>query len=292
MKAKKARILYMMLHIAIILTACFTLLSIASRIACSWLTKSAYQSCLDISTASPKEERIASYVTGIQLAPQNPAGYLQLIKLYAEDGVFNKQESEAFLSVYNTYYSRIDINDPNYGTLLSEIGFLYANGYEDSPTTRLRMALPFLKQANQFLAEGDSKKRTVSCYCQMGAFYEEYIWDASSVREISDTVMKKMIAEIGETLTYYKTDTSPDAMFNRLGFNVAVCNLLFDQRDVLALTVPYESVVSILNCIYEDLPEAGTLQREQTRQLLATLEDNKQTYYDMIERAYSRKGEA
>ena len=264
---------------------------ITSRVACVFVKSEAYESYLNISTASPKEERVQSYFDGIQLNPKDPRAFRLLIKTYAEDGSFDRQESEAFLSLYNTYQAKLDKNDSEYGKLLKDVGYLYANGYEDSPTTRIRMALPFLREAQTALPEGDPQKAAVSCYCLIGAFYEDYIWDASSVREISPTVMQNMIAEIEETLSYFKTETSPDALFNQLGFDVAVCNLLYDQRDVLAVTVSYDVVTDILDTIYRELPQPGSLQKDQTRALLLTLESNKQTYYDMLARAYSRKEE-
>ena len=290
MQERKAKRYLLLFRICSGLTILALIVSISTKVASSVLTGSAYESAMQISAATDTKQKITVYSEAIRLAPERPDAYILLISAYGEDGLFDKRESEEFLALYNANHNYLNPSDPSYGQLQKNIGFLYMNGYDDESPTRLRMAMPFLREANEVLADDAPGKQAVSCYCKIGTYYEDYIWDASSVREVSQPVMEELITGIEETLDAFLEDTSPDALFNRLGFDVAVCNLLLDQRNVLAVTIPQERVMSILDDIYSRLPSMESLQKEQTRQLLQTLEDNKELYYDMILRAYTRKG--
>lgn len=248
----------------------------------------AYESLVGISTATDRSERIESYLTAVRLNPGRPEAYLRLLETYAEDGVFEKQESGEFLSLYNANHQKLNTHNSQYPEMLKRIGFLYINGYNESTTTCIRMALPFLKEAYSALDDMDEEKQTVDCYCKIGTYYEEYIWNAVSVKEITPAVMESLISDIEETMGYFQSNKDTSSIYDYMGFSVAVCNLLFDQRDILAFTIPEERTMAILDSIYENLPPAQSLQKERTKQLLQTLEDNRETYYDMIERAYAR----
>lgn len=290
MDAKQAKRILLRFRILVVLTTLMLLVSFGSNVTRLILTDQTYKTYVGISTATGKAERIQTYKTAIRLIPGRPDAYLRLLETYAEDGIFEKPESEEFLALYNAQHIHLDKKADNYPTLLQRIGFLYINGFPDATTTCLRMALPFLKEANALLKDGTEEKRIVECYCRIGSYYEEYIWDASSVREISVPVMEEMITGIETTLADFQNDTSADAVFNSLGFGVAVCNLFYDQRDILAATIAQDRVTAILDTIYESLPDGEALRKVQTQQLLQTLQDNKSTYYDMIGRAYTRKG--
>lgn len=276
---------------AVILAVAFAVLSVGCRIGSNYLIENTYRTYVGISASTAGPERIATYTHAIELAPGKPEAYRLLLDTYGEDGTFGKQESEQFLAVYNANHTRLTESSQEYAQLQSMIGLLYINGYEDtSSVTRLRMALPFLRAANGILPAEDPQKETIDCYCQIGTFYEDYIWNASSVKEITAPVMDSLISEIEATLAAFQEGTGSSAIFNVLGFDVAVCDLLNDQRDILAVTVPQERVAAVLDQIYGNLPDPDSLQKEQTKQLLQILKDNRETYYEMVDRAYSRKG--
>lgn len=277
-------------RICVILAVSFLIMSIASRIGSYLLTNHTYQTYIGISASTSMEERIETYTSAIYLSPEEPTAYQLLLSAYGEDGIFGKQESEQFLAIYNANHNGLQKSGADFANLQSQIGFLYVNGYEDPSTiTRLRMALPFLLAANSTMEADNPQRNTVNCYCQIGTFYEDYIWNASSVREITAPVMENLISEIEKTLDAFQEDDSPDAIFNMLGFKVAACDLLYDQRDIIAYTIPHDRIDAVLDQIYSGLPESGSLQKEQTKNLLQTLTSNEQNYREMLDRAYSRK---
>lgn len=277
---------------SVILAVAFAVLSIGCRIGAGYLTEGTYRAYVGISGSTATDQKIQTYREAITLAPDRPEAYSLLLDTYGEDGSFGKQESEQFLEAYNTNHTKMKQNSLEYGELQSQIGLLYINGLEDaSSVSRLRMALPFLKTANAILPADHPQKGTVNCYCQIGTFYEDYIWTASSMREITAPVMEQLIADIEHTLEELAKEENAGELFNTLGFKIAACDLLYDQRDILSTTIPKERVTGILDQIYEDLPDGNTLQKEQTKRLLETLRNNRKNYYEMINRAYSRREE-
>ena len=93
-------------------------------------------------------------------------------------------------------------------------------------------------------------------------------------------------------MTELQNSTASDARHNALGFSVAVCNLFYEQRDILAHTIPREKVLSILDLLYAALPEESSLQAAASRALVKELAENRSMYYSMINRAYDRRGDA
>lgn len=278
-------------RLCLISTIVLSLLCVGTLVFGITLRNAAYDSFTAISTATDSSQRIPQYIRAIQLRPALSDAYIKLLEAYAEDGRLSKQESQTFLSLYNAHRTELDLNDEGYGELHYRAGLLYINGYEDlNHTTRLRMAIPFFENAAR--AETKTKDwEMIQVYYRIGKYYRDYIWDVSAgMKEIPQSDINVMVNEIRETLFMLKAATAPDALYNRLGFSLTICNLLFEQRDILASTVSYDTVMGILDAVYEGLPEEDDLQKEQLKQMLNDLLGNKETYRAMLDRAYERKG--
>lgn len=278
-------------RLCLISTIILSLLCVGTLVFGIMLRNAAYDSFTTISTATDHAQKTTQYIRAIQLRPSLPDAYIKLLEAYAEDGKLTKQESQTFLSLYNANRTALDRDDEGYVELHYRAGLLYINGYEDlNPTTRLRMAIPFFENAVSAKNEKTAGLEMVQIYCRMGQYYRDYIWDVSAgMREVPQSEIIAMVNEIQEALAALKSAATPDALYNRLGFSLAVCNLLFEQRDVFAATVPYDAVNAILDAVYEDLPDPETLQKEQLRFMLNDLQKNEETYRAMLDRAYERK---
>lgn len=273
-----------------ILGAVFLLISLGATIVGGMLKNTAYNNFVSISPATDITVRKETYIRAIKLYPERTDAYLLLLDTYNEDGSFSQLESEEFLNIYNSNHTQIKKRDKHYAELHYTVGFMYINGYDAASSTRLRMALPFFETAKEYIAEEDPMRLAVNCYCQIGDYYENYIWDASAnVREVNTQQLQALITEIQTMLVNFQQDTSADAIFNFLGFSTAVCNLFYDQRDILAGIIPEEDVWNVIDEIYNTLPSEQALQKEQTRQLLQTLKENEEIYRDALTRAYQRK---
>lgn len=267
--------------LAVITVACF--------LAAMILTNKFYNDYMNISAAAPAADREASYIRALKISPGKTDAYLALLDLYNEDGIFSQEESEKFLGLYNRYQQKLSWKDDGYAEIHYTTAFLYLNGYEGTSTTKLRLALPFLNIAMDTISEDDPSYSTVSCYYKIGSYYKTYIWDAAaSVREVTGQQMQELVRDIVITLTSFNDNVSGESLYNRLGFYVAVCNLLYDQRDTLAMTVKEDSVTVILDEIYSSLPDESQIQKEQSKLLLSDLIANEETYRDMIHRAFER----
>ena len=163
---------------------CFAI-SVTCMVSGNILLDQAYQSFIGISPATDNATRSASFQRAIRLAPERAEAYLKLLEMYGEDGIFRKEESEEFLGIYNANHMKINRNDPLYTQIHYTAGYLYMSGYEAATTINLRMALPFFETAASAIQADDPNALTVDCYCQIGAFYRDYIWDASAAyREV------------------------------------------------------------------------------------------------------------
>ena len=282
MTLKKAKLLLFLTRALICTSIICLVLSLSAGIAGAILQKNLYSSLLSISPATDADERCSSYLRAIRLCPERPEGYIALLELYAQDGSFTKEESDLFLSLYNANHRRFASADK--GTVAEKAGLLYMNGYNAQTTARLRMALPFLREAEK--AGNLNNPESVRCYCIIGAYYQDYIWDATSVREITPEQMNALVEQMSQTIAGFKA--ADTVAFDRLGFSLAVCDFLYDQRNLLAITVDYEKVTALLNAIYNELPE--TVYQTQTKALLEQLTATEESYRASISRAYERGG--
>lgn len=263
-------------------------LCVGCMLAAHIIRDEAYRDLIQISSATNLQTRTDTYQRAIKLCPSRADAYLLLLEAYGEDGVFSKAESEAFLAIYNSNHSQLPNNDAS-AQVYAQAGLLYVNGYEENATISLRMALPFFEAALPLMQEDNPDYLTTSCYANIGRYYRDYIWTAST-KEVTKDEMDKLLSEIADTLNGLSSSTGADRIYNYLGFSTAVCNLLYDQRNIMAATVEKAQVLAILDLVYEDLPDISMIQSDKTKEMAQTLTDNQQLYYDMITRAFERNG--
>lgn len=248
-----------------------------------------YHNAMGVPNTYAPADREAAYARALGNSPSRTGPYLKLLELYGEDGLFSKEESERFLSLYNRFQRHLSWRDVTYAKLHYTAAFLYLNGYDGTAPSRLRVALPFLDTAMKTISERDPYYMTVACYHKMGCYYKTYIWDATAAtKAVSAQTMQALIEEISTTLVHIGDNPADESLHIRLGFYASVCNLLYDQRNILSITVREISVQIILDEIYSNLPPVSQVQKEHTRAILNSLLENESVYRDMIHRAFER----
>lgn len=275
----------------IVLYSCFLaclLLCIGCALAAYLVRNETYRDLIKISAATNLKTRTSSYCRAINLYPSQKDAYLLLLDAYGEDGVFSKSESGEFLAVYNANHKRLPHNAES-AKVYTQAGLLYVNGYEDNATVSLRMALPFFETALRLMQEDDPNYLTATCYKNIGCYYRDYIWTVST-KEVTAKEMDALLSGIAATLSELIESSSADGIYNYLGFSTAVCNLLYDQRNIMAATVQKTQILDIMDQIYENLPNIAMIQSAKTKEMAQTLTDNQQLYYEMISRAFDRSG--
>lgn len=269
-----------------VLLAFFLTVCIGCLISAHAVKENTYRQLISISKASAKQIREETYQRAIRLCPQKTSTYLLLLEMYSEDGIFDEIESETFLSLYNSNQNQLPSNVDG-ASICIQAGLLYINGYQDNFTVSLRMALPFFEDALPLITEEHHDFLTTSCYAKIGQYYRDYIWTAAA-KEVPKERVATLLHEIDVTLDELSAEAKAGQPYDYLGFCNAVCNLLYGQRDILAVTVDLQTVISLLNRIYEEMPETNALQSDSSKQLVQTLRDNRELYYDMISRAFER----
>lgn len=248
----------------------------------------AYLDYITISSSTSMETRIGIYQRAIRLSPERPEAYILLLDAYGEDGIFDASESEAFLGIYNANHSLLPKNEDS-ASIYAKAGMLYINGYENTATVSLRMALPFFEAALPLMAEDHPDYNATACYVRIGQYYRDYIWTAAS-KEVTPEKMTALLADIEKTVIELAACDDADRSYNYLGFANAVCNLLYDQRNILAATVEKQAVLEVMDLIYSGIPDTKSLQSARTKDMAILLETNRDMYYDMISRAFDRNG--
>ena len=248
----------------------------------------AYQDYITISSSTSMENRLGIYQRAIRLCPDRPEAYILLLDAYGEDGVFDASESEAFLGIYNANHTMLPENEDS-AAIYAKAGMIYINGYENTATVSLRMAMPFFEAALPLMAEDHPDYNATACYVRIGQYYRDYIWTAAS-KEVTPEKMTVLLTDIESTVIGLSASDSADRSYNYLGFANAVCNLLYDQRNVLAATVEKQEVLGIMDLVYSGMPDVQTLQSSRTKEMALLLETNRDMYYDMISRAFDRNG--
>lgn len=270
-----------------ILSAVMTVTGFSLLVGAKLLTNEAYEDFVEISPATEAALRKNSYLRAIRLCPDREIAYLKLLALYSEDGAYSKSESEEFLALYNS--NQKGLTDKAFATLNAQVGLVYINGYDGTTQNRFRLAYSFLDKAYPHLSKDDALFDTVSCYKKICQYYSEYIWNASAIKDVTPQDAKDLIEDIETALDNFLKQEKMNA-YDFLGFCLAVTDLLYDQRDILAITVPQERVFAILDRVYSNLPDKGYLSKEQTQALYNTLITNEDICREMLNRAYQRVG--
>lgn len=255
------------------------------------LKNQAYHTAISVSPATDLSIRQEAYLDAISFYPNRADAYLLLLEAYREDGYFTKSESDTFLQSYNRNHNKLSPTEPQYADLHCTAGLMYLNSYEADISTKIRKAIPFLKEAKENMAENDPLWLIIDSYSKIGNLCQNYLWNTSAaVKETDPQKVQELVAQIEQMQAAFETQEDPDIVSVRLGFCVFACDLLYVQRDLLAATVASETVIGIIERIYETLPETDSLQSAQTKNLCAILLQDKMFYLDAIQKAYAQEG--
>ena len=266
------------------------LLIIGSVVAERILRVRYYTDFIGISPASVEETRRESYRRAIAIAPDQPEAYLLLLETYDTDGQFSVEESEEFLNLYNRFHNFLPKSAES-ATIYATAGLLYVNGYDGNASMQLKMALPFFTDASRNLPQDDPMFLPCACYTQIGRFYQRYVWSSSaSTAELSKETVEQLLTEIERTLDALSAAETPN-VYDQLGFSVAICDLLYSQRDLIQPVAEESGVLALIDRIYENLPEIDLVQKEKSKLILESLKNNEMIYREALLRAYQRGGE-
>ncbi len=272
----------------VVLAVIFFVACFGCRLAAAYVGEKAYDALLSVSESASAEERREAYIRAIHMYPENTAGYEKLLQVYEEDGVFDKEESEEFLSVYNTYRSCLDHGDGRVATLKYQIGVLYFSSYTEeesvSVSARVQKAYVFFAE-NEEIAweEGAFEQETLSsCYYCICSFYKQYVLQSTKAAEANAEDYDALLCALEETLEAM----SGEGATQQLALYNGIFAVLYDQRTQMAKTkVPKERVLALLQTAYEKAADLQ-VQRDASLAFQEEILENYEAYCAAIERAY------
>lgn len=94
-----------------------------------------YDQKINISTSTPYEQKVQTYLDAVDLFGTDTRAYLKLLAAYQDNGLFGDTESNQFSAKYNLYKNAFDVNSVEYLDLSYETGITYLYLYSGGDNT-------------------------------------------------------------------------------------------------------------------------------------------------------------
>lgn len=283
---------------AFLITAVFSLLMLGTGVAGQLLyareNDRNYEQMIAISSSTPYETRVATYIEAIDLYPADVRGYEVLLSAYQENGRFGDEESNQFTAKYNQNQSLFDTGTDEYLGMLYEAGITYFNLYsggDNTFRTRVLKAYPYFETIVNTGREDYSYYGMAKSYQIVGNFYSQYVVNATSVKEPTKETYDELLASMQVCLDSMDTYDYDDASYIKLTMYQEVMNLLYDHRKSFATTqVAKEDVLQLMGQI-RDKAEALSVTQQVSMDIQSDILDSYADYVENIERSYTNTEE-
>ena len=252
-----------------------------------------YDQKVNISSATPYETKVQTYMEAIDLFGTDTRAYLKLLAAYQENGLFGDTESNQFSAKYNLYKEEFETASEEYMELAYEAGvtylYLYSGG-DNTFRTRVLKSYPYFQIINESEVNYENKEIADS-YCRVGDFYTKYVVSATSIKEPTKEAYEELIASLKVCLSNLDDYDYDDAAYIKLTMYREIANLLNDHRKGLATTgVDRTLVLELLEDIYNRTDMLSVTQQSSTAiqdGILSSYEE----YVENINRAYTNTEE-
>ena len=177
-----------------------------------------YEVLISLAPATSINQKIQSYTKAIQLYPYREEAYEKLLQVFEADGIFSKEESDIFLSMYNANHDKLkslSLND--------HVGRMYLNYDPSSFAMRIIKASSFFEENH----DKDPENKMSQAYYEICMFYKKYIFQSVYVDEASQKEYEQLLKQIQQTIQQLKTES----VFNQLTYQKTVLLFLIDQKE-------------------------------------------------------------
>lgn len=211
------------------------------------------------SETGDKEKRIDELEEASILRPKEPAPYIEMIRLYAEDGLFTEEELAALTRVYQGHKEKLIKDEMAFSSVNYEIGegilTYYTGKTDNSNRAKLLAALPYFENVkekdypNEPLAAG---------YSFMGNYYKNYVLADTSLvlKNVSRdeyTALLENLEDVIEKLNSYSGD--PQGKMRLITYDI-MTSLIDSQREGLSKSgIEKDVVLELVAEIKEDINE-------------------------------------
>lgn len=248
-----------------------------------------YDQKINISSSTPYDTKVQTYLEAIDLFGTDPRGYMKLLEAYQDNGVFGDAESNQFSAKYNLNRSGFNTTSDEYLNLLYETGITYLylySGNDGSFRTNILKAQPYFQDIVDSQMTSNEHYSMAENYLILCDFYENYVVSLTSVKEPTQEAYNGLLESFTtciENLEYYDYD---DAAYVKLTMYREIMNLINDHRKGFASTgVDKDKVLQLLQTVYENTDKLSVTQQAST-EIRDTIINSYSDYVDNVERSY------
>lgn len=270
------------------MTILFAASGITLHFVASGMNRNDYENLIGVSESTSYTEKIDNYEQAISIYPNDTRAYLKLLEAYEQEGVFGKEQNDAFLALYNANREGFTIGSDDFSELNYKIGMMYFNYYisesgEVQFSERVQKAYPFFKENYENASDNFSEKKISDCYYQICLFYKTYILNNINVEEASKSDYETLLDTIDAALT----EVEDAGAYDQLTLYNGVVMLLYDQRaNLKSANLEQERVLTLLDDVYEKA-KSLSVNKEQSKNLQEEILGCYEEYRNAIERTYS-----
>lgn len=270
------------------MTILFAASGITLHFVASGMNRNDYENLIGVSESTSYTEKIDNYEQAISIYPNDTRAYLKLLEAYEQEGVFGKEQNDAFLALYNANREGFTTGSDDFSELNYKIGMMYFNYYisesgEVQFSERVQKAYPFFKENYENASDNFSEKKISDCYYQICLFYKTYILNNINVEEASKSDYETLLDTIDAALT----EVADAGAYDQLTLYNGVVMLLYDQRaNLKSANLEQERVLTLLDDVYERAKNLS-VNKEQSKNLQEEILGCYEEYRNAIERTYS-----
>ena len=270
------------------MTILFATSGVTLHFVASGMNRNDYENLIGVSESTSYTEKIDSYEQAISIYPNDTRAYLKLLEAYEQEGVFGKEQNDAFLALYNANREGFTTGSDDFSELNYKIGMMYFNYYisesgEVQFSERVQKAYPFFKENYENASDNFSEKKISDCYYQICLFYKTYILNNINVEEASKSDYETLLDTIDAALT----EVADAGAYDQLTLYNGVVMLLYDQRaNLKSANLEQERVLTLLDNVYEKA-KSLSVNKEQSKNLQEEILGCYEEYRNAIVRTYS-----
>lgn len=291
-KRKKKKLAMFIISAALAVIMAIT--GVAGQTLKSYENNKNYDQKINISTSTPYETKVQTYLEAIDLFGIDTRAYVKLLEAYKDNGMFGDAESNQFTAKFNLSKDQFATDTTAYLDLTYEAGityfYLYSGG-DDSFRTRVLKAYPYFKTIVNAGNVSFKYNNMAESYNIVGEFYTQYVVNATSVKEPTKEAYDNLLQSLQVCINNTDTYDYDDAAYIKLTMYREISNLLNDHRRGFSSTgVDKNTVLQILSEINSKTSALSVTQQKSVNErdsILASYEG----YVDNIERSYTNAGE-
>lgn len=251
-----------------------------------------YDRKISISSSTPYEMKVNTYLAAIELDGTDVRGYIKLLEAYRDHGEFGDRQSSQFTAKYNRYKDQFDRNKTEYLDLAYEAGityfYLYSGG-DRSFRTRVLKAYPYFKSVTDSQNTAYRYYSVSDSYRMVGEFYQQYVVDAASIKEPTGEAYGSLLESLRVCIDKLEEYEYDDAAYIRLTMYRETANLLNDHRQGFAAgKVDKAAVLEMLDTLM-DRAQALSVTQQASIEIRDFIAEVYGDYRENIERAYENE---